>query len=169
MTILTTGKRRRGFTLAEMLVVLAVIGIIAMVATPAFMAFTRHSRLNGAARIISTAFRTARGYGITLRVTSGAVLQVDLTNNAVQIYETSDIVKWYDLPENVDLWTAGGSNSGNVTYRFMADGSITNNTGGSPENLRVWENQGEAGRQRYVQINLVSATGKVKVGDVISP
>ena len=47
-----SGKRESGFTLMEVMMVVAVIGILSAIAIPAFMKLLPGMRLNGAARMV---------------------------------------------------------------------------------------------------------------------
>lgn len=53
-----TGKR--GFTLVEMMIVIAVLAIIAAIAAPNFQTYMAQRRLNGAARLVMTDLMDAR-------------------------------------------------------------------------------------------------------------
>jgi prepilin-type N-terminal cleavage/methylation domain-containing protein len=57
-------RRRAGFSLIEVMIVVAIIGAITMVATPAFQRFVANQRLKSAARSIADAFLLARAEAI---------------------------------------------------------------------------------------------------------
>ena len=61
-----SGKRESGFTLAEMMVVIAVFAIMAAVAIPAFMSLLPGMRLNGAARQVMGDLMAARMKAVKL-------------------------------------------------------------------------------------------------------
>jgi type IV fimbrial biogenesis protein FimT len=51
---------KRGFTLVEMMIVIAVLAIIAAIAAPNFQTYMAQRRLNGAARLVMTDLMDAR-------------------------------------------------------------------------------------------------------------
>ena len=51
---------KRGFTLVEMMIVIAVLAIIAAIAAPHFQTYMAQRRLNGAARLVMTDLMDAR-------------------------------------------------------------------------------------------------------------
>ncbi len=53
-------RGKRGFTLIEMMVVVAILGIMAAIAIPNFRQYIMQSRLNGAARQVMSDFMSAR-------------------------------------------------------------------------------------------------------------
>jgi prepilin-type N-terminal cleavage/methylation domain-containing protein len=60
-------KGRRGFTLLELMVVLAIMSMVIGMSIPAFSSYIRGSRLRSAAREISSTIMLARTQAITLR------------------------------------------------------------------------------------------------------
>ena len=58
-------RTTRGYSLAEMLVVIAIIGIMSMVSVPMFMSFMRSNKMKSTMRQFTTDLRTARQRAIT--------------------------------------------------------------------------------------------------------
>lgn len=71
-------RRSAGYTLTEILVVVAIIGILSLITVPAFMNFQRASVFKSAMRIFSTDLRAARAmaiqqsYDVRVELTVGA-------------------------------------------------------------------------------------------------
>ena len=58
-------NRRDGFTLVELMIVIAVIGILAAIAAPSYQTYMAQRRLNGAARHLAMHLMQARSQAIT--------------------------------------------------------------------------------------------------------
>lgn len=58
-------KRFGGFTLIEMMVVVAIIAVLSAIAVPSFLEYARNQRLNGAARQVYADLMNARQQSVT--------------------------------------------------------------------------------------------------------
>ena len=74
-------KLQRGYTLAEMLVVVAIVGIFSLIAVPQFITFYRQSQVRGSVRSFNAYIRGARAqaikdtrpYGVAIATVPGSV------------------------------------------------------------------------------------------------
>ncbi len=72
-------RNEAGFTLAEMLIVIAVGGILTAIAIPAFMSWAPKYRVNGAARQVFSEMMAARAKAISEN--NNYVITFDTANN----------------------------------------------------------------------------------------
>lgn len=143
----------RGFTLLELLVVMAIMALLTAMSAPAISGYLRGARLRGGARQVASALRQARQLAITERAQRAVILyHID---NAVSIYENDSVVS-RPLPGTIDLADGGGNKiapDGRVT--FTARGTASNKT------IRVYDTL-----DNFREITVVNATGRVRIGDV---
>lgn len=85
-------NRQRGFTMAELLVVIAVIGIIAVTATPLFLSFLEAQQTRGAAQQVATLLNQARQLAIATNASYR--VEVDVPGNRLRFVNTSNNSPW---------------------------------------------------------------------------
>ncbi|PTL35094.1 type II secretion system protein GspH [Candidatus Methylomirabilis limnetica] len=83
---------QRGFTLVELMIVIAIIGIISMMATPLFMTFLRASETRGASQELAALLHQARELAIARNTDYRVEIEPD--NNRLRFVRTSDNVVW---------------------------------------------------------------------------
>ena len=159
--------KKNGFSLLELLVVMAIIVIVTAASLPSFLKFTKTARLRAAARDITSALRTARRYAITKRKDYPVVVcmndldtssysspvTVTLVKNAVTFYDTADTVELKHFP--ITVKGREGDDDGLMEFTFSSRG-----TAGSGGEVRV-ENDTD-----FMEIKVLGVTGRVRIGSV---
>jgi prepilin-type N-terminal cleavage/methylation domain-containing protein len=93
-------RRNAGYTLTEILVVVAIIGVLSLITVPAFMNFQRAAVFKSAMRIFATDLRAARAaaiqqsYDVRIELTTGAE---GPTTKAYRFYASRDGTNWTPL------------------------------------------------------------------------
>ncbi len=98
----------RGFTLLEMLVVIAAVGLLAAIAAPSWLAFINNRRLNSASDQVYLGLRDAQRQAKKTKTTWQFSLRVKQPENIVQWAVHPETVNpnnanWNDLDSNVVL------------------------------------------------------------------
>jgi prepilin-type N-terminal cleavage/methylation domain-containing protein len=88
----------RGFSLAEMLVVVAIIGMLSLISVPAFINFRASNTFRSALRVFIDDVRFARQYSITHTV--DVLIEFDAPGNT----STSKHYAFYSSPNNGTNW-----------------------------------------------------------------
>lgn len=109
-----TNRRQSGYSLAEMLTVIAIVGALALVTVPAFMTYMQSNKMKSSMRQITTDLRSARQRSIS----QGQ--QIVLTYAAGPTSRSYDIYQG-DRPFNSTTWTKTGLPEALKTTRRMND------------------------------------------------
>ncbi len=131
--------RRRGFTVAEMIVVMLVAGVLAAVALPRLWATTDRIRVRGAAADVSAAFAAAREQAVTTRTLVAVVLDTVADRVVVRSRDRIVLVRTVGDLYGIELSATRDS----MTYdpRGLGFGaanlSVVLRRGGSAETLSV--------------------------------
>jgi prepilin-type N-terminal cleavage/methylation domain-containing protein len=122
MEIRTHQCKRSGFTLAELLTVIAIIGVLFAIALPAFNSLTGEAKLDAAANAVHAAARLARQHAVThgqptylvlhdaqsttddgLAYRAYAVFSINIHTNITPVPPSAGyfLTEWQTLPEGV--------------------------------------------------------------------
>jgi general secretion pathway protein H len=145
-------RRQRGFTLIELMVVLAILGLAYALVPPLFSGALATAELKGATRQLAAGLRQVRNYAVVKR--TEAVLTLDVENRE---FTMSGDSRTYRLPRQVQLKLQTAQreaiNDKIASIRFYADGS---SDGG-----RVTLDSGE----RSFEVDVNWLTGRVAILD----
>lgn len=125
---ITRRQRESGFSVTEMLVVLALMGIFITFAGPAFTQSYRAYKVRSAAQELVLALRAARQVAVSTRAASSLVV-----NTASRNYSWTDVkgrTRLWELPVGVNFISATPS-----TITFATNGTVT--TGAASVVLQV--------------------------------
>ena len=148
---------KTGFTLIEMMIVMAIMGILSAIAAPNFMNYMAERRLNGAARMVMSDLMAARQKAVS---TNQQVKVSFVSNHAYEIWNDANNDQTVadhegdDLAKNIypDYYDVTISASDPI---FTPMGTSTNGTTVTLRSTRT-------GVSKYVK---VAWTGRVKIDD----
>jgi prepilin-type N-terminal cleavage/methylation domain-containing protein len=161
-SLATAGRQQRGFTLIELVIVVAVIGIIAVPTTIYFLNFAQAQALNGAAQQMVNHLNQAR----QLAITSSTSYRIDFdkTNAKLRFLRPASCVP--STSGSCTAWTGPGTDSSG--YRHLENGAriqclpiatITFNFLGVGSSGTIGLQASTGNAVRYV---IVSTTGRVR-------
>lgn len=140
----------KGFTLAEMIVILAIIGIILGMSLPFFSQSISSARLKTAVRDIVATLSTARSYAITKRAECSVVFDLEREEYWIEILG-SVLEKRSKAPEGIDLVDTTFSSR---RVNFLPTGALI----GASGSITIMD---KGGRTKLVRV--INVTGKIKV------
>ncbi len=161
-------KANSGFTLMEMITVMAIATLITIASAPAFMNFARTQRIRGAASGISSALNSARRYAITRNESRAVYIYTnDYADNALKnsflFWETETNMDRKLLHRIVEIYTVTAGNQPEpevFEFEFTSRGALS----GSSRTVGLEDTSG-----RRIGITVFNTTGRVRVGDLQEP
>ncbi|MCQ9208774.1 MAG: prepilin-type N-terminal cleavage/methylation domain-containing protein [Omnitrophica bacterium] len=166
----TTGKKRvrsqesgvtkKGFTLMEMLVVLAVIVLLIGVSIPFFASFTKGAKLKTAAKDVVAVLNTARIASITYRKNYSVNFDYSQTPHSYYITDENNEIygKKYHLPSSIKF---SRPQQPQQPTTFTADKATFSSTGGLIGSVgSVWLADK---KEDFRRITVSNTTGRVKI------
>ena len=145
-----------GFTLMELMVVIAIVAIISALAVPSFLGWLPARRLESAASDVNTAIRVAKLSAV--KENTSAILQFDVNDESYFITVAGRTVRRGKMPAGVDLQDVFLSNQTTPA----PGGSIVFDSRGlstPPVDIVL---QNTSGTIRKIQVNLTGSSRIIK-------
>lgn len=148
-----------GFTMTELLIVLAIMAILSLGAIPAFIDFMGHSKLKGAAIEVTSLLRSARQYAITNRKNYEA--RFLLTSEAMYLYQDSEgvVENIRYLSSIIDIYDISDSTTSPYTISFYPRGTADQ----SCKVHLIKKGTDPLVDSNYYTVNLLSSTGRTRI------
>jgi|SRR4051812_17897870 Tfp pilus assembly protein FimT len=151
----TVWRDSRGFSIGELMTVVAVLGVLGAISIPQFMAFQPAMRLNGGARQVLTKLMWARAQAVQENATYVVAFP---TNHTLQIFNDANLNSSYDVGEwtqTVDIQ----SDYSDVSFTSSGPDPIFNGRGTTNSaTTTITVNNGSGSRTVTI-----SPTGNVKI------
>jgi prepilin-type N-terminal cleavage/methylation domain-containing protein len=146
-------KTDSGFTIMELMVVIAIIAITAVIAVPSFISRLPARRMEAAASEVKMAIQLARLSAV--KDNTSAVLQLDVNDESYSVTVSGTTVKRGNMPAGVDLKDVFQSNT--TTPAF--GGLITFDSRGFPTPpVDVVFFQNSTGTTWTIQVNMTGSS-----------
>lgn len=148
-----------GFTLVEMLVVLAIIGMLLGISIPFTSQFGKGLRIKTAARAISSTLRLARSDAITYRKKHIAFFDVEKGEYWVENAEGEIAEKKRRLPSSIEFKLSSDAEEETDPITFEDDKIVFYPTGGiegTSGSITITDKQGTS-----KTISVIGSTGKI--------
>ena len=149
-----------GFTLVEMLVVIAIIILVSVVAVPAITPFLKGQRLNKGARIVQASALAARTMAINSRKDRRLVFDSTYSKLSIIDEDSTVVGKAEFLPDTIEFgtstWPIGTST---VTISFSPSGAADYLTSGTlgTDTVTIQDKRGNT-----KNLKIISYTGQIK-------
>lgn len=151
--------KKPGFTLVEMLVVLAIIGMLMGISIPFVSGFGKGLRIKTASKSITGVLNLAKSNAMTFRRNYYVAFDVDHGRYWIEDYDGKIYDKKHSLPSSVKFQIQGDAVSDPITFEmdkvgFAPDGSVINGAG----SITFTDKEGSA-----KTISILGSTGKINV------
>ena len=118
--------KRNGFTMTELLVVLAIMAVLSIVAIPAFIDFLGHSKLKGAAVEITSLLRAAKEYAVIKKKNCDVRILIESEKFYLYDIDEEEIVENIrTLPNAIDITDVDGDTTGRYDITFYPRGTCS--------------------------------------------
>lgn len=134
----------RGYSLVELMVVVAMIGFVSLITIPAMTNFSRMNKIRGSVRTLNSDLRAVR----TLAITQSAPMTITIyTGKYEDSGQNKDLRARYDLPEVVplsrrikrldDIVYFVGPENASTTITFLPNGTIQGMVGVTTRTIQL--------------------------------
>jgi type II secretion system protein H len=108
--------RKKGFTLIEIMIVLAIISLLSLMSTPLLVNYQKTTKLRSEARLLATNLRLAQQLAITEQKIYYLNLNATTTSYQIINSETSQLIKNVQLDSEVEFGEISGFTENRIQF-----------------------------------------------------